>query len=604
MKAGWSGAEFARAAAKPGQSVPCVDFVAEAEQCPACGAELKVCKSRRRPVITLAQGSFEAREVVKRCVADECAHVARSEALRRLVKPRQRYGYDLIVYVGLARYLAGKQRDEIRNDLRQRLGIELSAGTLSQLCDRFLVALECLHLLRAPYLRGAMQGGYPLHMDATCDRGKGGLFVCLDGFRDWVLMATRIDSEREEYLRPLVDRTVELFGDPIAIVRDLGDGGAGAVAKLRKRGIPDLVCHFHFLAAVGKHLVDKPYLMLRGLIRTSRVRADLRRLLRDLRRYGAVSSYEGRFGTGRVREDLSALVLWLLEGDGHKDAAYPFALPDLTFVRRCQRALDQANQWVPVPRSQAERRALRHINGLVHRLKRDGRFDQTVLQLDQVWKAFSELRDVLRLTHSESHRDPTSAAQTDLPLLELQRLKEIQQTVTDYRDQLVRQTAGLSRVAAKSNPEARILRYLNRYGTHLFGHPTLRDEQGDVLAVVERTNNVLETLFGHTKQRLRRRLGRAHLGRDLEQQPPQVMLATNLEHPDYVRVLCGSLDHLPEAFAELDSALTGTGQLLRNNRDFALHRRVRELLNAQDEAGVGHQTAPASAPADLPATVV
>jgi hypothetical protein len=598
--AGWSPAEVARATAGKGQSVPCVDFVAEAEQCPACGAELKVCKSRRRPVVTLAHGPFEAREVLKQCTVNECAQVMHSEALLRLVRPRQRYGYDLIVTVGLARYLAGKQREEIRNELRQRLGIELSAGTLSQLCDRFLVALECLHLLRAPYLRAAMQGGYPLHLDATCDRGKGGLFVCLDGFRGWVLMATRIDSEREEYLRPLVDRTVELFGDPIAIVRDLGDGGAGAVAKLRKWDIPDLVCHFHFLAAVGKHLVDKPYLMLRGLIRTSRVRVDLRRLLRDL----VATSYEGRFGTGRVREDLSALVLWLLEGDGHKDAAYPFALPDLAFVRRCQRALDQAHQWVPVPRSQTERRALRHLSGLVHRLKRDGRFGQTVLQLDQASEAFSELRDVLRLTHGESHRDPTSETQTDLPLLELWRLKEIHQAVADYREQLVRQTAGLSRVAAKSNPEARILRYLDRYGDHLFGHPALRDEQGDVLAVVERTNNVLETLFGHTKQRLRRRLGRAHLGRDLEQQPPQVMLATNLEHPDYVRVLCGSLDHLPEAFAKLDSALTGTGQLLRNNRDFGLHRRVRELINAQDRAAVVHQTVPARAAADLPATVV
>jgi len=604
MKAGWSGAELARAEAEPGQSVPCVDFVAEAEQCPACGAGLKVEKSRRRPVVTLAQGPFEAREVVKQCVADECAQVVRSEALRRLVKPRQRYGYDLIVYVGLARYLAGKQREEIRSDLRQRLGIELSTGTLSQLCDRFLIALECLHLLRAPYLRAAMQGGYPLHLDATCDRGKGGLFVCLDGLRGWVLMATRIDSEREEYLRPLVDKTVELFGDPIAIVRDLGDGGANAVAGLRDRGIPDLVCHFHFLAAVGKKLVDKQYLTLRGLIRTSRVRADLRRLLRDSRRYAVAGSYEGRFGRGRVREDLSALVLWLLEGDGHKDAAYPFALPELAFVRRCQRALDQANRWVPFPRSRAERRALQHLRGLVGRLQRDPRFGQTVLQLDQAWQAFSELRDVLRLTHGESHRGQTPAIQTDLPMLELRRLEEIEQTVADYREQLGRHTAGLSRVAAKANPEARILCYLRRYGAHLFGHPALRDEQGDVLAVVERTNNVLETLFGHTKQRLRRRLGRAHLGRDLEQQPPQVMLAANLEHPDYVRVLCGSLDHLPEAFAELDGALAGSGDLPRNNRDFRLHRRVRDLLDTpRSTTGEGHLTAQAPA-AGVPATVV
>ena len=57
------------------------------------------------------------------------------------------------------------------------------------------------------------------------------------------------------------------------------------------------------------------------------------------------------------------------------------------------------------------------------------------------------------------------------------------------------------------------------------------------MAIVERTNNVIEHFFGDEKQRLRRRLGRANLGRDLEDQPAQTALAANLRHPDYVRVL-------------------------------------------------------------------
>ena len=99
---------------------------------------------------------------------------------------------------------------------------------------------------------------------------------------------------------------------------------------------------------------------------------------------------------------------------------------------------------------------------------------------------------------------------TTLPVLELQRLQRIEHAVAEYRKQLERRVAGLSRVEAKSCPDAIVLRYLNRYGPHLFGHPMLRDEDGSVLAVVERTNNVLGILFGRSKQRLRRRLGRAH----------------------------------------------------------------------------------------------
>ena len=75
------------------------------------------------------------------------------------------------------------------------------------------------------------------------------------------------------------------------------------------------------------------------------------------------------------------------------------------------------------------------------------------------------------------------------------------------------------------------------------------------------------------KQALRRRLGRAHLGRDLEDQLPQVALVANLH---YVRILCGNLDQLPQAFAALDCpAKPDPPRLQRNNRDAPLRRRNR-----------------------------
>ena len=65
--------------------------------------------------------------------------------------------------------------------------IDLSPGSVSNLCDRFLRYLEALHVTRVPALRVAMEEGYPLHLDATCEHGKGGLLVCMDGWRGWVL---------------------------------------------------------------------------------------------------------------------------------------------------------------------------------------------------------------------------------------------------------------------------------------------------------------------------------------------------------------------------------------------------------------------------------
>jgi hypothetical protein len=200
--------------------VPGIAFVAEAERCPVCNGALKVYKSRSRQVITLATGSFRAIETLKQCGEDSTHPLMGSNALARQVVPRQRYGYDLIVHVGCARYLQNRQRGEIQAELFRQWGITLSTGSLSALCDRFLTYLEALHLARVPQLRAALGEGYPLHIDATCEHGKGGLFVCMDGWRDWVLVAGRIPSEQADHLRPLVAKTTRLFGDPIAIVRD------------------------------------------------------------------------------------------------------------------------------------------------------------------------------------------------------------------------------------------------------------------------------------------------------------------------------------------------------------------------------------------------
>ncbi len=180
-----------------------------------CGDPLQVQKSKHRHIVTLETGAFRAREVRKRCRSDKSHPIMISEQLYRLVPPGQGYGFDLIVQVGLARYLRNLQREEIRTELLDENGIVLSDGTVSNLCDRFLSYLEALHRTRTPALRLAMEGGYPLHIDATCEYAKGGLFICLDGWRGWVLHAVKIRSENEKELRPYVEETASRFGDPI-----------------------------------------------------------------------------------------------------------------------------------------------------------------------------------------------------------------------------------------------------------------------------------------------------------------------------------------------------------------------------------------------------
>ena len=89
-------------------------------------------RSKNRTVVTYAEGMFDAVEVQKKCSVDSSHPVFKSKALARIVRPRQRFGYDLIVYVGLARYLRRKQREEICDELFRKRAIKLSVGSVSK----------------------------------------------------------------------------------------------------------------------------------------------------------------------------------------------------------------------------------------------------------------------------------------------------------------------------------------------------------------------------------------------------------------------------------------------------------------------------------------
>ena len=580
--AGWSATGIARATVTNRNRLPQVDFIAEARQCQHCGSYLRVQKSKERIVSTMETGTFLAREVRKVCSKDSSHPVETSKALSQMVPRGQRYGYDLIVWIGMARYHRNLQRKEIRAELFQEKDINLSDGSISNICNRFLLYFEALHVSCAPELRVAMEKGYPLHIDATNEYGKGGLFLCLDGWRGWVLHAVKIATENTEELRPAIDITTALFGDPIAVMRDLGSAGAKSVDKLRQKNIPDLVCHFHFLGAIGKKLFDVDYSLLRKLLQRSKIRSGLRELLRELRKNHTTDRYDGKFGEGRMRKALPALILWVLEGEGGKDLPFPFCLPHFNFYLRCCEVTQRLEQWMPLPRSQIERRVIKQLFTVITRLNKIEHFERVAPLLEKSWKAFCELRDVLRLTDAELPRgDRRGLTNSGIPALEAERLHEIEEKTTAYHKDIRQRVAyaqAESQKTTKKSAEAIILKYLDRYSSHLFGHPLLTGD-GKILAVVERTNNVAEHFFGADKQKLRRRLGRANLGRDLEDQPAQAVLVSNLNHPDYVKITCGSLENLPTAFAELGRAeVKKVSTLQRSNKDTELMKYICAMI--------------------------
>jgi hypothetical protein len=136
----------------------------------------------------------------------------------------------------------------------------------------------------------------------------------------------------------------------------------------------------------------------------------------------------------------------------------------------------------------------------------------------------------------------------------LQALRDIRQSVDNLADSLRQRRP--ERGPAKDQRQAIdiVLAHLERHGKFLWGHAVpMPNQLGGGVRLVDRTNNILEGFFHTMKHGERRRSGRKNLAQDFERLPPAAALAANLTRPDYVLIVCGSLDQLPLAFARLDA---------------------------------------------------
>ena len=537
-----------------------------AQACAVCGGRMKVQKTVRRIGRTLAHGSFRVQETIYVC-ASRCqkqGHLLTTHScLAQLLLPHSTVGYDVLVHVGCARFVHYRQREEIRTDLEKRYGIVLSTGEISALGRRFLFYLEALHRKQAPALRRALQadGGWPLHIDATGEDGRGTMVTAWAGWRGWVLSAWKAPTERAEFILPGIQRVAADFRAPCAILRDLGRAMAEAAAQYvqsLKKPIPVLACHQHFLSDIGGDLLKNGHNQLRDLFREIRLLPRLRAFVRQQGRRLGESIGLGREAldrwlarTGRARPlpegvggiaTVRSLAQWAL--DYHTDGSgqgFPFDLPWLGLFGRCLHLSAALQTFLRTPPADAQvRRSLETLQRMLHPLEGDQ--PAFLLVQDALSKRadlFHRLRDALRL----EEKNPT-----------VQKLKDVRSAIKCLAASLRKERP--ERGPAKDTRQAidLILAHLDRHGSYLWGHAIrIPRRAGGGVRLVARTNNGLESLFHTLKHGERRRSGRKILTQDFEVLPPAAALATNLRHPDYVRLVCGSLDHLAEAFAELDA---------------------------------------------------
>ena len=559
--------------------MPTIHFHPQVRECPVCGAQLKVQKSRHRTVFTMHIGAFDANETVRFCPHDKTSFV--SEQLRSLVPKGCNFGFDVIVEVGMALFVHCRNHWQIMEALAAK-HVPVSEREISYLGRKFIVYLALAHRQSQSRIKEllATRGGYILHVDGTCEGDSPNLFCGVDGIRELVLDTIKIPSEKKERLVPFFQRIKQQYGEPRALVHDMGLAICMAVQEVFP-GVPDFICHFHFLRDVGKDLLQDEYTALQKRLQALNVRPLLRQKAKYLEQKidpeapvldEIVSSLD--FGTWQTTSCepvplimAYALIQWVfaypMQSNGY---GFPFDRPHLDFFRRLQRAHRLLAQIMEV-----RLRGIAKDNkpySLVHRaldeVVNDKQLNDLAASLEHKAKVFDKLRSAMRIALPDGKDGiKDNGENTDM--------KSIEKKVIAFRKWLIDDDQ-------RKETYAKMLKQIDKYWEKLFADPLpVVTSEGIVYIQPQRTNNILEHMFREEKHQGRKKSGTASLNKVLKAMLAETPLVRNLRNSEYMDIILDGCSTLAERFSRIDTALVQKEMEAAKNNHESISPSIKKL---------------------------
>ena len=295
-------------------------------------------------VSRLEIGTFHAHITVLCC--EYCGLDYVSDSLDNLVPSHCNYGYDIMVAVGRGLFVDYKNERQLQCELASH-NIQISLREIGYLEKKFIIYLSLAHQQSQTQLKQWLysQGGYILHLDGTCEGDSPHLMSALDRIKEIVLSNIKLPSENSDQIIPFLKKIKESYGNPIALVHDMGKGILLAVKEVFP-GIKDFICHYHFLRDIGKDLFEGDHVLIKNSIKKYHIRTALRRLAKKLKTH-IYHDHELRqilTDCEKKKKDSSTLpptitaylfVLWILDFKAELGGyGFPFDRPHLVFFNR------------------------------------------------------------------------------------------------------------------------------------------------------------------------------------------------------------------------------------------------------------------------------
>jgi hypothetical protein len=536
---------------------PMFHFYPEVDFCPHCDTKLHVQKSWEKTVVTMDIGAFRAKETVFQCPSDKA--VFGSAQLRALVPAKGTYGFDVIVEVGMSLFVHSRNETEIMNELAAR-NIFISEREIGYLGRKFVIYLALAHRESHQQLVRSMakRGGYILHIDGTCEGDSPHLFCGIDGISEIVLDSIKIPSEKKELLVPFLQRIKNQFGNPVALVHDMGLSILMAVAEVFP-GVANFICHFHFLRDVGKDLLLQDYQIIIKRLREYNVRGLLKQKARYLEK--KIDQYSGviadlreslgkdEFNTASVEHIPAAstytLIHWAFESSSEsKGYGFPFDRPHLEFYQRLRKihALLGNIMDIRLRDKAKDNRSFLKVKQLLDEVLSDKQLKESAAEMEAKAKVFDKLRKALRIALPEGKKGLNDDGdETDI--------RTIEKKVTEFRGWLVSNEK-------RKQTYLKMIEQMDKYWEKLFADPlVINTRQGQVTITPQRTNNILERFFRGEKRRGRKKSGTASLNKTLKTILADTPLVRNLKSKEYLEIILNGCSTLAERFSLIDAEI-------------------------------------------------
>lgn len=533
---------------------PVLSFRFKDTTCPLCGGLLKVLKTREKWVFTLHIGKFLAHETLLSC--SSCKKVYGSDELNRLVADGCTFGYDVMVYTGIALFLRYRNVEELVDELALR-NVFISPSEVTYLGKKFVAYLAISHRKCAHKIKAAMHtnGGYVLHLDSTCGDKDPLLMTGLDSITEIVLGNVKLPSENAEKIIPFLKQLVSIFGPPLAVVHDMGRGILKAVAAVLP-GIPDFICHFHFLRDIGKDLLEKEYAIIRKNLKkhgiSSKLRHQARCLKKDLDQYPHLVDdlyNQAQNPTAHINFPtifpvvvFYSLIQWSLNGKEQADGyGFPFDLPHVEFAQRLLSLYSNIEQLANSNGNKIKKEPLSQLLNDLKPLVKDSALSDALEQIHSKIKVFDKLREAMRIAPKASGLG-LNCDGMDTSLL------TIEKKVKDFRAWLINHYS-----FSKNKDYRKLIAQLDKYWEKLFADPITIHTSSQIITIQpQRTNNIMERFFRDLKRGYRRKTGNHSMNRTLQAMLSDTPLVKNLQNSTYLDILLDGKPNLETLFSDID----------------------------------------------------